>query len=59
MAPYADMYMELRLNGESEEDAAKLVDLAICEDFERLRLKREPTTEEVSESYQALRGDVS
>jgi len=39
------MYMELRLNGESEEDAAKLVDLAICEDFERLRLKREPTTE--------------
>jgi len=53
------MYMELRLNGESEEDAAKLVDLAICEDFERLRLKREPTTEEVSESYQALRGDVS
>jgi hypothetical protein len=59
MDPYDELYLELRMSGESEEDAAELTDLAICADFERSRLEREPTHEEVSETYQALRGDVS
>lgn len=54
MSIYSDMYLELQMNGESEEDAAELVDLALCEDYERRRLKREPTFEEIRRRYQQL-----
>lgn len=56
MSIYSDMYLELQMNGESEEDAAELVDLALCEDYERRRLKRQPTHEEVRNSYQRMSG---
>lgn len=56
MSIYSDMYLELQMNGESNEDAAELVDLAMCADLERRRLRREPTEKEVRNSYQRLRG---
>lgn len=51
---YAEWYADLVDSGYSSEEAAAIVDLAVCEDALEKRLERTPTTKEVEREYERL-----
>jgi len=54
MPGYAELYADLVDSGYSAEEAAKIVDLAVCEDTLEKRLERAPTTKEVDAEYERM-----
>ncbi|NLD42217.1 MAG: hypothetical protein GX657_01855 [Chloroflexi bacterium] len=54
MTGYAELYDALRNAGCSDEEAAALVDGAVCEDALARRWGRQPTEEEVAREYEEL-----